>query len=129
MDRVAGGRAILDHRDSLRLPCLQHAQTPVSPLALLPATAGEIAVIGLGRSGAAASELLLARGYTVYACDDGTSPKLTDIATQLTMRGGTAQTGGHDASRIARAALVVVSPGVPPDAAPLVVARRAEREI
>lgn len=101
----------------------------MSPLALLPATAGEIAVIGLGRSGAAASELLLARGYTVYACDDGTSPKLTDIATQLTMRGATAQTGGHDASRIARAALVVVSPGVPPDAAPLVVARRAEREI
>lgn len=101
----------------------------MSPQPLLPPTAGEIVVIGLGRSGAAAAELLLARGYSVYACDDGTSVELTDIATQLAMRGATAQTGGHDEARIAQAAIVVVSPGVPPDAAALTVARRTSREV
>jgi UDP-N-acetylmuramoylalanine--D-glutamate ligase len=39
------------------------------------------------------------------------------------------QTGGHDAQRIARAALVVASPGVPPDAAALLSARKAARTV
>ena len=96
---------------------------------MLPPSGGEIAVIGLGQSGVAASELLLARGYSVYACDDGTSLELAHISTQLVMQGASAQTGGHDAGRIARSALVVASPGVPPHAAALVAARRASREV
>jgi UDP-N-acetylmuramoylalanine--D-glutamate ligase len=35
------------------------------------------------------------------------------------------ETGGHDLDRISRAAVVIVSPGVPPDAAPLEAARAA----
>jgi UDP-N-acetylmuramoylalanine--D-glutamate ligase len=96
---------------------------------LQPPAAGEVAVIGLGRSGAAATELLLARGYAVYACDDGESQKLGGIADQLRMRGAAVQAGGHDAQRVARAALVVVSPGVPPASDSLVSARAASREI
>lgn len=94
-----------------------------------PPSAGEIAVIGLGRSGAAACALLLARGYSVYACDDGTSLGLTEIATALMTSGATIQIGGHDGSRIARAVLVVVSPGVPPDAPALIAARSAACEV
>ncbi|HEY5086524.1 MAG TPA: UDP-N-acetylmuramoyl-L-alanine--D-glutamate ligase [Gemmatimonadaceae bacterium] len=101
----------------------------MSPSRLPLPSAGDVAVIGLGRSGFAASELLRARGYAVYACDDATSSQLTDTAAELTALGVTAQTGGHDVGRLARASLVVVSPGVPPDAAALVAARNASREV
>jgi UDP-N-acetylmuramoylalanine--D-glutamate ligase len=96
---------------------------------MIPASAGEVVVIGLGRSGAGASRLLRARGYHVYACDDGASPKLSDVARELTALGVSVQVGGHDAERIARAALVVISPGVPPDAPALVAATRASRPV
>ncbi len=96
---------------------------------MIPPTAGEIVVIGLGRSGVAASGLLRARGYEVYACDDGASAKLADIARGLTTLGASVQIGGHDAARIARAALVVVSPGVPPNAPALVAAGIASRAV
>lgn len=92
-------------------------------------SAGEIAVIGLGRSGLAATRLLLSRGYTVYACDDATSSQLEAAASQPALLGASVQTGGHDAQRIGRAALVVVSPGVPPDAAAMTSARKTSRTI
>jgi len=96
---------------------------------MIPPSAGEIVVIGLGRSGVAASELLRIRGYEVYACDDGASPKLSDVANRLTALGVNVQIGGHDADRIARSALVVVSPGVPPDAPALIAARTTSRDV
>ena len=64
-------------------------------------------MIGLGRSGTAVEKLLTAAGAKVYASDSAV---------------GT----GHDLARIARAGTVVVSPGVPPDAPPLVTARGAK---
>jgi UDP-N-acetylmuramoylalanine--D-glutamate ligase len=97
--------------------------------AMIPPSAGEVVVVGLGRSGVAAARLLRSRGYTVYACDDSTSPRLADVAQQLATLGVNVQIGGHDAARIARAVLVVVSPGVPPDAPALVVARSASRDV
>jgi UDP-N-acetylmuramoylalanine--D-glutamate ligase len=96
---------------------------------MLPQSAGEVVVIGLGRSGIAACELLRARGYSVYACDDGASDALAESAAKLRASGVAAQLGGHDAARIARASLVVVSPGVPPEGPSLVAARSADREI
>jgi UDP-N-acetylmuramoylalanine--D-glutamate ligase len=96
---------------------------------MIPPSAGEIVVIGLGRSGVAASRLLRARGYEVYACDDGTSRSLSDVAHDLSAAGVNVQIGGHDAARIARAVLVVVSPGVPPDAPALVAASNASRVV
>lgn len=84
---------------------------------------GEIAVIGLGKSGCAVSTLLRRDGYAVYASDGGRSEALDGNAARLRAIGVEAVVGEHDLGRIAAAALVVVSPGVPPDAMPLVTAR------
>ena len=64
---------------------------------------GEAAVIGLGRSGRAAVALLERENALVYGSDESD--------------------GGHDLDRIARASFVVASPGVPPDAPALAVAK------
>ena len=84
---------------------------------------GEIAVLGLGKSGVAVSTLLRRDGDRVYASDGGTSTALTSTADRLRALGVDVQLGGHDLSRIASAALVVASPGVPPTAPPLATAR------
>lgn len=84
--------------------------------------AGEVAVIGLGISGAAVTTLLRRNGVAVYASDAGTSSTLDATADRLRSLGAVVQTGQHDLERIARAELVVVSPGVPPQAPPLVAA-------
>ena len=96
---------------------------------LPPLNSGEIVVIGLGRSGVAAAELLRSRGYVVYACDDASSPAVTEAAARLQRLGIATRTGGHEARRIAEAILVVLSPGIPPDAAPVVAARSTRRQI
>lgn len=86
---------------------------------------GEVAVIGLGRSGDAASRLLRARQATVYASDSGRSSSIEGAANGLRGLGADVQVGGHDLARISRASLVVTSPGVPTDGASLAAARRA----
>ena len=86
---------------------------------------GEFAVIGLGRSGAAASRLLRRAGVSVYASDGGQSEALSTVAKELEREGASVDVGGHNLDRIARAAVVVVSPGVPPTAPPLRTAREA----
>ena len=83
------------------------------------AIGGEVAVVGLGRSGRAAALLLRRDGATVYASDGGTGALVERTAAELRALGVDARTGGHDLDRIARASVVVASPGVPPDAAPL----------
>lgn len=80
---------------------------------------GEVAVIGLARSGRAVATLLARSGAAVYASDAGASAALEATATALRSERVAVQTGGHDLDRIRRASLVVVSPGVPPDAPPL----------
>ena len=87
--------------------------------------AGEIAVIGLGKSGVGAARLLARAGASVYASDagDGASPR--QAAERLVAEGIAAEAGNHDLERIVRAAAVVASPGVPPGAAPLAAARKA----
>jgi UDP-N-acetylmuramoylalanine--D-glutamate ligase len=86
---------------------------------------GEVAVLGLGRSGDAAARLLRAHQARVYASDSATSPAIDTVATALRHAGVDTQVGGHDLARIGRASLVVASPGIPPDAPPLQAARRA----
>jgi len=78
----------------------------------------EAAVVGLARSGRAAGLLLRTLGNPVYASDAAVSPALEETARALRDAGCEVQLGGHDLTRIGRAALLVVSPGVPPDAAP-----------
>jgi UDP-N-acetylmuramoylalanine--D-glutamate ligase len=86
---------------------------------------GEIAVIGLGKSGTAVSTLLAREGARVYASDAGGSSGLDTSAALLRPLGVSVDVGSHDLERIAKATLVVASPGVPPSAAPLQRAREA----
>jgi UDP-N-acetylmuramoylalanine--D-glutamate ligase len=82
---------------------------------------GEVAVVGLGRSGRSVSRLLRGAGARVYASDSAKADPAT--VETLAAIGVEARDGGHDLDRIASAALVVASPGVPPGAAPLARAR------
>ena len=93
----------------------------------LPAawTRGEISVIGLARSGRAVAELLRRAGADVYASDAGAGHAVLRATLSLAPLGVDVEHGGHDLGRIARSALVVASPGVPPNAPPLVTARDA----
>ena len=86
---------------------------------------GEIAVLGLGKSGTGAATLLGRAGARVYASDASDGAAAQAGAERLRELGMDASAGGHDLARIARAALVVASPGIPPDAPPLVAARAA----
>lgn len=95
----------------------------------LAARGGEVAVIGLGASGLAAARLLRQHGLQVYASDAGTGTLLQERRAALVGLGADVELGRHDLTRIARASLVVLSPGVPPDAPPVRAAREAGREV
>jgi UDP-N-acetylmuramoylalanine--D-glutamate ligase len=84
-----------------------------------------VLVVGLGRSGLAASELLLDRGATVVANDRQTREELDPQAVALGSRGVELVLGSHPESLAAGSDLVVLSPGVRTDL-PLI--ERARRE-
>jgi len=90
---------------------------------------GEIAVIGLGKSGAAAVRLLRKHGYPVYASDASTNDAARALAADLARTGATVDAGHHDLARIGKAVLLVVSPGIPPEAPPLAAARASGVEV
>ena len=77
---------------------------------------GRVGVIGLARSGRAAAKLALATGSQVFASDAAGTEQVREAASEIRRLGGDAETGGHTVDRLAECALVVVSPGVPPDA-------------
>jgi UDP-N-acetylmuramoylalanine--D-glutamate ligase len=92
--------------------------------------AGAVAVIGLGKSGVAATQLLAREGMRVYASDASDHPYAGDAVAALTrLPGVEVEVGRHDLAKIRQAVGVVVSPGVPPDAPPLAAARHAGVEI
>ena len=87
---------------------------------------GTVAVVGLGKSGVAATRLLAREGVRVYASDASSHPYGEDaLAALRALPGVEVDVGVHDLAKIRAAAGVVVSPGVPPDAPPLVAAREA----
>jgi UDP-N-acetylmuramoylalanine--D-glutamate ligase len=90
---------------------------------------GEIAVVGLARSGRAVATLLARTGADVYASDAGSGKSLDAAATALRAEKVSVQVGAHDLDRIAKASLVVASPGVPPNAPPLAAARTRGIEV
>ena len=84
------------------------------------ASAREVSVAGLARSGTAAARLLAARGIRVYVSDSGDTEVLRATAAALRAELGamvTVDAGGHDLARIRNSAGLVLSPGIPPDAA------------
>ncbi len=78
-------------------------------------------VIGLGRSGIAAAKLLIKHGHTVTLSDSNNSPALEAQTQQLTALGINVKLGDKFAP--SDEDIIVVSPGVPWDIAPLVTAR------
>ncbi len=92
---------------------------------LLALRAGEVAIIGLAASGASAARLMREIGFRVYASDRSESEATRTSADSLRAIGVSVDVGTHDLKRIARAAFVIVSPGVPPEVPPLVAARDA----
>src|SRR3989449_10695025 len=95
---------------------------------MIPATwrRGVVAVVGLGKSGVAATRLLSREGVHVYASDAADRPDGGDALAELrALPGVEVELGCHDLAKIRAAAAVVVSPGVPPDAPPVAAARAA----
>jgi len=86
-------------------------------------SARRIGILGLARSGRAAARLALARGEHVFASDASDSAALRATAEEIRRAGGEAETGGHSIERLADCDVLVVSPGIAPDAAVLCDAR------
>jgi len=84
-----------------------------------------VAVVGLARSGVAAARLAVRCGARVLASDRAAEGELSEHARALAGSGARLFTGGHPAEAFAGAELVVVSPGVPLELAPLAAARAA----
>ena len=77
---------------------------------------GTVAVVGLGKSGVAATRLLAREGARVYASDAATAPPGSAAVELLrALPGVEVELGRHDLTKIRAARGVVVSPGVPPD--------------
>jgi UDP-N-acetylmuramoylalanine--D-glutamate ligase len=83
-----------------------------------------VAVIGAARSGVAAALLLAGRGANVTLTD--TRPELDgDVEPRLQSAGIRVVLGPHETTLLTSSDLVVVSPGVPLDQAPIAAARTA----
>jgi UDP-N-acetylmuramoylalanine--D-glutamate ligase len=73
-------------------------------------TGKNVIVVGLGKSGMAATRLCAARGASVIATDSATADKLSPEVAALPAE---VVVGGHAGVAFERADLIVVSPGVP----------------
>lgn len=87
-----------------------------------PVTGKRVLVVGAGRSGVAAAQLLLAKGAKVTVAD--VKPELPEAVCQQ-LAGATIELGPHQPRAFAAADLIVLSPGVPRDEAAVKAARRA----
>jgi len=82
-----------------------------------------VLVVGLGKSGVASALFLKAHGARVAVSDTKSGDELHNEIPVLLDHGITVETGGHGERTFRGQDLIVVSPGVPVDAAPLVQAR------
>jgi len=80
-------------------------------------------VVGLGKSGVASALFLKAHGAKVTVSDTKSGDELRNEIPVLLDHGITVETGGHGDRTFRVQDLIVVSPGVPVDAPPLVQAR------
>ncbi|MGA1984921.1 MAG: UDP-N-acetylmuramoyl-L-alanine--D-glutamate ligase [Candidatus Sulfotelmatobacter sp.] len=84
-----------------------------------------VLVVGLGKSGVASALFLKAHGARVTVSDTKSGDELRNEIPVLLDHGITVETGGHGDRTFRGQDLIVVSPGVPVDAPPLVQARAA----
>ena len=83
-----------------------------------------VTVVGAARSGIAAAELLARRGAIVTLSDSRPELEAADAA-RLGAAGVALELGGHQAATFTAAALIVMSPGVPPELPVVQTARAA----
>ncbi len=84
-----------------------------------------VLVVGLGKSGVASALFLKERGARVTVSDTKSPDQLREEIPMLLDHGIAVETGGHGERTFRGQDLIVVSPGVPVDAPPLVQARAA----
>jgi UDP-N-acetylmuramoylalanine--D-glutamate ligase len=84
-----------------------------------------VLVVGLGKSGVASALFMKAHGARVTVSDTKSGDELRNEIPVLLDHGITVETGGHGDRTFRGQDLIVVSPGVPVDAPPLVQARAA----
>jgi UDP-N-acetylmuramoylalanine--D-glutamate ligase len=82
-----------------------------------------VLVVGLGKSGVASALFLKSKGARVTVSDTKPPDQLKDEIPVLLDQGIAVETGGHGERTFGGQDLIVVSPGVPTDAPPLVQAR------
>src|SRR5207302_1944970 len=82
-----------------------------------------VLVVGLGKSGVASALFLKAKGARVTVSDSKSEDQLREAIPILLDHGIAVETGGHGERTFHGQDLIVVSPGVPVDAPPLVQAR------
>src|SRR5437660_6179089 len=82
-----------------------------------------VLVVGLGKSGVASALFLRSRGAQVTVSDSKPQEQLSEEIPTLLDHGIIIETGGHGERTFHGQDLIVVSPGVPVDAPPLVQAR------
>jgi UDP-N-acetylmuramoylalanine--D-glutamate ligase len=90
---------------------------------LIELTNKRVLVVGLGRSGVASALFLKSRGARVTVSDTKSPDQLRNEIPTLLDHGIAVETGGHGERTFQNQDLIVVSPGVPVDAEPLVQAR------
>ncbi len=84
----------------------------------------KVTVVGLGRSGLAAAQLLVNLGAEVTVTDKSSAEAVKKRAEKLKVWGSVkVEVGKHSQEAIEGADLIVVSPGVPPDSPPFTLAR------
>src|ERR1700757_277544 len=88
-----------------------------------------VLVVGLGKSGVASALFLKARGARVTVSDTKSGDELRNEIPLLLDHGITVETGGHGERTFRGQDLIVVSPGVPFDAPPLVQARALGEQV
>ncbi|MFH1407326.1 MAG: UDP-N-acetylmuramoyl-L-alanine--D-glutamate ligase [Candidatus Omnitrophota bacterium] len=81
-----------------------------------------VTVLGLGKSGLAAAQVLKANGAIVSVSDSGDSQELSENKQVLKKQGINVETGSHSKEYILGRDLIVTSPGVPRGAWPLLLA-------
>src|SRR6266566_913209 len=88
-----------------------------------------VLVVGLGRSGVASALFLKARGARVTVSDTKSEDQLREEIPALLDQGITVETGGHGERAFQNQDLIVVSPGVPVDAEPIMQARALGQKV
>ncbi len=92
-------------------------------MALMELKDKRVLVVGLGKSGVASALFLKAQGARVAVSDTKSGDELRNEIPVLLDHGITVETGGHGDRTFRGQDLIVVSPGVPVDAPPLVQAK------